>query len=26
LLGRYLFFVCAVPKHLAAPYLGSEAA
>ena len=25
-LGRYLFFVSAVPKHLAAPYLGSEAA
>ena len=25
-LGRYLFFVCAVPKHLTAPYLGSEAA
>jgi anaerobic dimethyl sulfoxide reductase subunit C (anchor subunit) len=24
--GRYLFFVSAVPKHLAAPYLGSEAA
>lgn len=26
LLGRYLFFVSAVPKHMAAPYLGSEAA
>jgi DMSO reductase anchor subunit len=26
LLGRYLFFICAVPKHLAAPYVGSEAA
>jgi Fe-S-cluster-containing dehydrogenase component/DMSO reductase anchor subunit len=25
-LGRYLFFVCTVPKHQAAPYLGSEAA
>jgi Fe-S-cluster-containing dehydrogenase component/DMSO reductase anchor subunit len=25
-MGRYLFFVSAVPKHLAAPYLGSEAA
>jgi DMSO reductase iron-sulfur subunit len=25
-LGRYLFFVTAVPKHMAAPYLGSEAA
>ena len=25
-LGRYLFFVSAVPKHLAAPYLGNEAA
>ena len=25
-LGRYLFFVSAVPKHMAAPYLGSEAA
>src|SRR5205823_2538165 len=24
--GRYLFFVSAVPRHLAAPYLGSEAA
>jgi formate dehydrogenase iron-sulfur subunit len=24
--GRYLFFVSAVPKHLTAPYLGSEAA
>jgi Fe-S-cluster-containing dehydrogenase component/DMSO reductase anchor subunit len=24
--GRYLFFVSAVPKHLVAPYLGSEAA
>jgi Fe-S-cluster-containing dehydrogenase component/DMSO reductase anchor subunit len=24
--GRYLFFVSAVPKHLASPYLGSEAA
>jgi Fe-S-cluster-containing dehydrogenase component/DMSO reductase anchor subunit len=26
LLGRYLFFVSAVPKHMTAPYLGSEAA
>ncbi|MEO7190844.1 MAG: DmsC/YnfH family molybdoenzyme membrane anchor subunit [Vicinamibacterales bacterium] len=26
LLGRYLFFVSAVPKHMAAPYLGREAA
>jgi DMSO reductase anchor subunit len=26
ILGRYLFFVSAVPKHPAAPYLGSEAA
>lgn len=25
-LGRYLFFVSAVPTHMAAPYLGSEAA
>jgi DMSO reductase anchor subunit len=25
-IGRYLFFVSAIPKHLAAPYLGSEAA
>jgi len=25
-IGRYLFFVSAVPKHLTAPYLGSEAA
>jgi anaerobic dimethyl sulfoxide reductase subunit C (anchor subunit) len=25
-LGRYLFFVGAVPKHMAAPYLGSHAA
>jgi hypothetical protein len=25
-MGRYLFFVSAVPKHPAAPYLGSEAA
>jgi Fe-S-cluster-containing dehydrogenase component/DMSO reductase anchor subunit len=25
-LGRYLFFVSAVPAHMAAPYLGSEAA
>ena len=25
-LGRYLFFVSAVPKHMAAAYLGSEAA
>lgn len=25
-LGRYLFFVSAVPKHMMAPYLGSEAA
>jgi Fe-S-cluster-containing dehydrogenase component/DMSO reductase anchor subunit len=26
MIGRYLFFVSAVPKHMAAPYLGSEAA
>src|SRR5262249_47854384 len=26
ILGRYLFFVSAVPTHLSAPYLGSEAA
>ena len=26
LLGRYLFFVSVVPKHMTAPYLGSEAA
>jgi DMSO reductase anchor subunit len=26
IVGRYLFFVSAVPKHPAAPYLGSEAA
>jgi Fe-S-cluster-containing dehydrogenase component/DMSO reductase anchor subunit len=26
IIGRYLFFVSAVPKHPAAPYLGSEAA
>jgi formate dehydrogenase iron-sulfur subunit len=26
LLGRYLFFVSAVPTHMTAPYLGSEAA
>ncbi|HUR42419.1 MAG TPA: DmsC/YnfH family molybdoenzyme membrane anchor subunit [Verrucomicrobiae bacterium] len=26
MLGRYLFFVSAVPKHMMAPYLGSEAA
>ena len=26
LLGRYLFFVSAVPKHMAAAYIGSEAA
>jgi Fe-S-cluster-containing dehydrogenase component/DMSO reductase anchor subunit len=26
IVGRYLFFVSAVPKHMAAPYLGSEAA
>jgi DMSO reductase iron-sulfur subunit len=26
ILGRYLFFVSAVPKHMVAPYLGSEAA
>jgi Fe-S-cluster-containing dehydrogenase component/DMSO reductase anchor subunit len=26
IIGRYLFFVSAVPKHLTAPYLGSEAA
>lgn len=26
ILGRYLFFVTAVPKHMTAPYLGSEAA
>jgi formate dehydrogenase iron-sulfur subunit len=25
-IGRYLFFVSAVPKHLVSPYLGSEAA
>jgi Fe-S-cluster-containing dehydrogenase component/DMSO reductase anchor subunit len=25
-LGRYLFFASAVPRHMAAPYLGSEAA
>ena len=25
-IGLHLFFVSAVPKHLAAPYLGSEAA
>ncbi len=25
-LGRYLFFVSAVPKHVTAPYFGSEAA
>jgi len=25
-MGRYLFFVSAVPKHLAAPYLEGEAA
>jgi formate dehydrogenase iron-sulfur subunit len=25
-LGRYLFFVSAVPKHMTAPYLGNEAA
>jgi DMSO reductase anchor subunit len=25
-IGRYLFFVSAVPKHLVAPYLGNEAA
>ena len=25
-LGRYLFFVSAVPRHMAAPYLSSEAA
>jgi Fe-S-cluster-containing dehydrogenase component/DMSO reductase anchor subunit len=25
-IGRYLFFVSAVPKHMTAPYLGSEAA
>jgi DMSO reductase anchor subunit len=25
-LGRYLFFVSAVPKHMTAPYVGSEAA
>ena len=25
-LGRYLFFVSAVPKHMSAPYVGSEAA
>jgi formate dehydrogenase iron-sulfur subunit len=25
-LGRYLFFVSAVPKHMVAPYIGSEAA
>jgi hypothetical protein len=26
ILGRYLFFVSAVPKHMTAPYLGSGAA
>ena len=26
ILGRYLFFVSAVPKHMVAPYLGSDAA
>jgi formate dehydrogenase iron-sulfur subunit len=26
ILGRYLFFVSAVPKHMTAPYLGREAA
>jgi Fe-S-cluster-containing dehydrogenase component/DMSO reductase anchor subunit len=26
ILGRYLFFVSAVPKHMTAPYLGTEAA
>ena len=26
LLGRYLFFVSVVPKHMTAPYVGSEAA
>jgi DMSO reductase iron-sulfur subunit len=26
MLGRYLFFASAVPKHMVAPYLGSEAA
>jgi len=26
MIGRYLFFVSSVPKHMAAPYLGSEAA
>jgi formate dehydrogenase iron-sulfur subunit len=26
ILGRYLFFVSVVPKHMSAPYLGSEAA
>ena len=26
IVGRYLFFVSAVPKHLTVPYLGSEAA
>jgi DMSO reductase anchor subunit len=26
LLGRYLFFVSAVPTHMTAPYIGSEAA
>ena len=25
-LGRYLFFVSAVPTHMTAPYLGREAA
>jgi hypothetical protein len=25
-LGRYLFFVSAIPKHMTAPYLGSDAA
>jgi DMSO reductase anchor subunit len=26
IVGRYLFFVSAVPKHLSAPYIGTEAA
>ena len=26
LIGRYLFFVSAVPRHMTAPYLGAEAA
>jgi DMSO reductase anchor subunit len=26
MIGRYLFFVSAVPTHMTAPYIGSEAA